>query len=107
DPLFTAADGSAEAELEWRKQIAEHSGFGAKHDSDTQPNDAYPKLLGFSRSTFAGFADAVPEAALAAVKLGHRFVAPCAVPSHSPDTDHHGGPTLQARDQTPAIARHA
>jgi hypothetical protein len=35
DPLLTAADGSAEAKFEWRKQIAEHSGFGAKHDSDT------------------------------------------------------------------------
>src|SRR5262249_39117019 len=79
DPLRTAADGSAEAKFEWRKQIAEHSGFGAKHDSDPQPNDAHSEFFSFSRRAFACLAHAVPEAALAAVELGQRFVVPCAV----------------------------
>src|SRR5262249_58302274 len=79
-PLLTAADRAAKAELERRKQIAEHPGLGAKHESDAQSDDAHSELLSPLRGAFPGVANAVAEAALAAVKLRERLVAPCAVP---------------------------
>src|SRR5215471_7721670 len=79
-PLLTAADRTAEAELERRKQIAEHPGLSAKHETDAQPDDAHSELLSLLRRAFPGVANAVAEAALTAVKLRERLVAPCAVP---------------------------
>src|SRR5262245_18757888 len=79
-PLLTAADRAAEAELERRKQIAEHPGLSAKHETDAQPDDAHSELLSLPRRAFPGVANAVAEAALAAVKLRQRLVAPCTVP---------------------------
>src|SRR5215510_270341 len=107
DPLLAAADGSAEAKLERRKQIAEHPGFGAKHESDAQPDDAHSELFGFSRRAFPRLADAMTEAALAAVELRQRLVLPCAVPPDCRAADHHGGTALEARDQADHLARHA
>src|SRR5260370_19594088 len=95
-PLFTAADRAAEAELERSKQIAEHPALSAKYESDAQPDDANPELFGFSRRAFPGLADAMAEAALAAVELRQRLISPGAVPSHRRATDHHGGTALQA-----------
>src|SRR5262249_29546068 len=107
DPLLAAADGSAEAKLERHKQMAEHPGFGAKHDSDAQPDDSHAELFSFPRRAFPGLANAMAEAALAAVELRLRLVPPCAVPPNCRAADHHGGTALQARDQADHVARHA
>src|SRR5262249_13329838 len=56
-PLLTAADRAAKAELERRKQIAEHPGLGAKHESDAQPDDAHSELLSLLRRAFPGVAN--------------------------------------------------
>ena len=78
--MLTAADRTAEAELERRKQIAEHPGLSAKHESDAQPDDAHSGLLSLAGRAFPGGANAVAKAALTAVKLRQRLVSPCAVP---------------------------
>jgi hypothetical protein len=106
DPLLAAADGSAQAELERRKQIAKHFGLGAKHDSDAQSDDAHSELFSFLRSAFPGLANAMAEATLAAVKLGQRLVVPCAVPPDRRTADHHGRMALEASDQADDVARH-
>ena len=93
-PLLAAADGAAEAELERRKQIAEHPGLGPQHEPDAQADHAHSEPFGFPRRAFPGVADAMAEAALAAVELGQRLVAPCAVPPDRRAADHHGGTAL-------------
>src|SRR5262249_31408205 len=60
-PLLTAADRTAETELERRKQIAEHPGLSAKHETDAQPDDAHSELFSFPRRAFPGVANAVSD----------------------------------------------
>src|SRR4029079_10298623 len=56
---------------------------------------------------FPGLADAMTEAALAAVELGQRLVTPGAIPPDRRTADHHARAALQASDQADHVARHA
>src|SRR5262249_56194063 len=81
--------GAAEAERERQDEAREHAAAGAEHQPDAQPHDPRAEPLGAPGRALPGVADAVREAALAAVELGELLVLPQAVPAHGPRRDQH------------------
>ena len=88
-PLPAAADRTAKAELERHQVLAQHAALDAEHEADAQPHDANAQALRLPGFALPGVADAMGEAALAAVEFGQRLVLPQAVPADRGAADHH------------------
>ncbi len=106
DPLLTAPDHRAQPPPEQRQRLAEGAAIRREHDAEAQPYDAGAECVSLVRGPLPRLAQAMGEAALAAVELGERLVAPQSVPADGGRADEHCGPMLEPRDQPHDRARH-